>query len=128
MRAARLLQAVLSQLCAQVMEEQLARRGEAAVALKPALSRMLADVQHRLTFRAQAFIKVRASSIDLQLPQVPAPSRQRKAACWQTCSTVSPLAHRPSSRCDRGLACSSIQRWCTANLERCCRNKQQPDK
>ena len=41
-----------------MLGEQLARRGDAVAALRPALSRMLADVQHRLTFRAQTFIKV----------------------------------------------------------------------
>ena len=42
----------------QVLDEQLARRGDAAAPLRPALLRMVADVQHRLIFRAQAFIKV----------------------------------------------------------------------
>ena len=47
----------------QVLEEQLGRRGDAVAPLRPVLRRILADVQERLTFRAQAFIKVcRASS------------------------------------------------------------------
>lgn len=42
----------------QVVEEGLARRGEAVAALLPIVVRSLADVQERLTFRTQAFIKV----------------------------------------------------------------------
>ena len=42
----------------QVVEEQVGRRGEAVHPLTPVLHRTLADVQERLTFRAQAFIKV----------------------------------------------------------------------
>lgn len=42
----------------QVLEEQLGRRGDAVAPLRPVLKRILADVQERLTFRAQAFIKV----------------------------------------------------------------------
>ena len=42
----------------QVVEEQVGRRGEAVHPLRPVLHRTLADVQERLTFRAQAFIKV----------------------------------------------------------------------
>ena len=43
----------------QVLEEQLGRRGEAVAPLRPTLGRALADVQERVTFRAQTFIKVR---------------------------------------------------------------------
>ena len=43
----------------QVLEEGMGRRGEAVQPLTPVLHRTLADVQERLTFRAQAFIKVR---------------------------------------------------------------------
>lgn len=42
----------------QVLEEGMGRRGEAVQPLVPVLHRTLADVQERLTFRAQAFIKV----------------------------------------------------------------------
>lgn len=42
----------------QVAEEQVGRRGVAVHPLRPVLHRTLADVQERLTFRAQAFIKV----------------------------------------------------------------------
>eukprot|EP00884_Botryococcus_braunii_P022753 jgi/Botrbrau1/9161/Bobra.160_3s0033.1 len=41
----------------EVLEEGLARRGEAVAALRPIILRTLADVQERLTFRTQAFIK-----------------------------------------------------------------------
>lgn len=41
-----------------MLEEQLGRRGDAVAPLRPVLLRTLADVQERLTFRAQAFIKV----------------------------------------------------------------------
>ncbi|KAA6429125.1 MAG: conserved oligomeric Golgi complex subunit 3-like [Trebouxia sp. A1-2] len=41
----------------EVVEEQMGRRGEAVHPLRPVLHRTLADVQERLTFRAQAFIK-----------------------------------------------------------------------
>lgn len=44
--------------CWQVLEEQLGRRGDAVAPLRPVLLRTLADIQERLTFRAQAFIKV----------------------------------------------------------------------
>ena len=43
----------------QVLEEQLGRRGDAVAPLRPVLRRILADIQERLTFRAQAFIKAR---------------------------------------------------------------------
>jgi hypothetical protein len=43
-----------------VLEEQLGRRGDAVAPLRPVLSRTLADVQERLIFRAQTFVKVRA--------------------------------------------------------------------
>ena len=45
-------------LAMQVVEEGMGRRGEAMQPLRPVLHRTLADVQERLTFRAQAFIKV----------------------------------------------------------------------
>ena len=52
----------------KVLGEQLDRRGEAVAPLRPVLQRTLADVQHRLTFRAQAFIKVSlVPSLDLSL-------------------------------------------------------------
>ena len=43
-----------------MLEEQLGRRGDAVAPLRPVLRRILADIQERLTFRAQAFIKVRS--------------------------------------------------------------------
>ena len=47
----------------QVVEEGMGRRGEAMQPLRPVLHRTLADVQERLTFRAQAFIKVCCSGL-----------------------------------------------------------------
>ena len=44
-----------------MLEEQLGRRGDAVAPLRPVLRRILADIQERLTFRAQAFIKVESS-------------------------------------------------------------------
>ncbi|PSC70334.1 conserved oligomeric Golgi complex subunit 3 [Micractinium conductrix] len=41
----------------EVMEEALGRRGDAAAPLEPMLQRTLADIQERLTYRAQAFIR-----------------------------------------------------------------------
>ncbi len=41
-----------------MLEEQLSRRGESAAPLRPVLQRTLADIQGRLIFKAQAFIKV----------------------------------------------------------------------
>eukprot|EP00891_Asterochloris_glomerata_P005633 jgi/Astpho2/5633/e_gw1.00079.14.1_t len=41
----------------EVLEEQLSRRGESAAPLRPVLQRTLADIQGRLIFKAQAFIK-----------------------------------------------------------------------
>ena len=46
------LRARLSELL-QVLEEQLGRRGDAVAPLEPMLQRTLADIQERLTFRAQ---------------------------------------------------------------------------
>lgn len=42
---------------AEVLEEQLARRGDTCAALRPTMLRTLADVQERLTFRAQTFMR-----------------------------------------------------------------------
>ncbi len=42
----------------QVLGEQLGRRGDAVAPLRPMLGRTLADVRHRLVFRAHNFIKV----------------------------------------------------------------------
>ena len=47
-----------SSLDMQILEEQLERRGDSVSLLRGVLLRTVADVQHRLTFRAQAFIKV----------------------------------------------------------------------
>lgn len=57
----------------EVAEEQVGRRGVAVHPLRPVLHRTLADVQERLTFRAQAFIKdevtnFRPSGADLDYP------------------------------------------------------------
>jgi len=41
----------------QVLGDQLAKRGSGAEALRPMLMRILADVQERLIYRCQAFIK-----------------------------------------------------------------------
>lgn len=41
----------------EVLEEQLGRRGEAVAPLEPTLYRILADVQERLTYRAQTYIR-----------------------------------------------------------------------
>lgn len=43
---------------AQVLEEGVRRKGEAVAAMRPVLDQTLADIQARLIFRAQAFIKV----------------------------------------------------------------------
>ncbi len=43
-----------------MLGEQLGRRGDAVAPLRPMLSRPLADVRHRLVFRAHTFIKVPA--------------------------------------------------------------------
>ena len=42
----------------QVLEEEVQRKADAAAALRPVLGQTLADIQARLIFRAQAFIKV----------------------------------------------------------------------
>ncbi|KAL3152568.1 hypothetical protein ABBQ32_001593 [Trebouxia sp. C0010 RCD-2024] len=57
----------------EVAEEQVGRRGVAVHPLRPVLHRTLADVQERLTFRAQAFIKdevtnFRPGAADLDYP------------------------------------------------------------
>ena len=42
----------------QVLEEQLGRRGDAVAPLEPMLQRTLADIQERLTFRAQVGVPI----------------------------------------------------------------------
>lgn len=42
---------------AEILDEQLQRRGETAAGLRPTILRILADVQERLTFRAQTFMR-----------------------------------------------------------------------
>ncbi len=54
----------------QVLEEQLGRRGNAVVPLRPVLLRILADIQERLTFRAQAFIKASQLTKESSAPQM----------------------------------------------------------
>eukprot|EP00850_Spirogloea_muscicola_P001883 SM000007S20843 [mRNA] locus=s7:535084:547309:+ [translate_table: standard] len=41
----------------EVLEEQLSRRGETVAGLRPTILRTLADVQSRLTFRAQTYVR-----------------------------------------------------------------------
>lgn len=41
----------------EVLEEELGRRGESVAGLKPTIIRILADVQERLTFRAQTHMR-----------------------------------------------------------------------
>ena len=53
------------QFALQVVEEQMGRRGEAVHPLRPMLHCTLADVQERLTFQAQAFIKVLTTALVL---------------------------------------------------------------
>ena len=48
---------------AQVLEEGVRRKGEAVAAMQPVLDQTLADIQARLIFRAQAFIKVRLQQV-----------------------------------------------------------------
>ena len=76
----------------QVLEEQLGRRGDAVAPLRPVLLRTLADVQERLTFRAQAFIKARPLN----------PTPKPPDACPSLPSTsnsagLAPAKHRHSS-------------------------------
>lgn len=52
----------------QVLGEQLGRRGDAVAPLRPMLGRTLADVRHRLVFRAHAFIKVCTSCLPTPFP------------------------------------------------------------
>lgn len=47
----------------QVLGEQLGRRGDVVAPLRPMLNRTLADVRHRLVFRAHTFIKVRPAGV-----------------------------------------------------------------
>ncbi|GAQ88312.1 oligomeric Golgi complex component 3 [Klebsormidium nitens] len=42
---------------AEVLDEQLGRKGEAVAGLRPTVDRTLADVQERLTFRAQTYMR-----------------------------------------------------------------------
>lgn len=57
----------------QVLQEQLARRGEAAAPMRPLIARMRADVQGRLAFKGQALIRdavlhYKPSAADLDYP------------------------------------------------------------
>lgn len=68
----------------EVIGEQLKRRGDTTAALRPMLARMLADIRHRLAFRAHAFIKeevagFRASPEDLDYPAVLQPTNANGA-------------------------------------------------
>ncbi|GLC45161.1 hypothetical protein PLESTB_000428800 [Pleodorina starrii] len=59
----------------EVLGEQLARRGVGGEALKPLLARCLADVQGRLIFRVQAYIRDEISSYLLQPEDTDYPAR-----------------------------------------------------
>ena len=74
----------------QVVEEGMGRRGEAVHPLRPVLHRTLADVQERLTFRAQAFIKVSAHPLPSALPACRTGQRTRPVVqlqiVWRDCA------------------------------------------
>lgn len=59
----------------EVVEEQMGRRGEAVHPLRPVLHRTLADVQERLTFRAQAFIKDEVTNFKARGPDLDYPGK-----------------------------------------------------
>lgn len=83
----------------QVLEEQLAWRGSAVAPLRPALVRTLADVQHRLTFRAQAFIKVGSGCLGPSTPPAPGPPLpQSTATLTPVIQCSAPRAARPEWR------------------------------
>lgn len=81
-----------------MLEEQLGRRGDAVAPLRPVLLRTLADVQQRLTFRVQAFIKARGPT-------------EKGLACLR----AGPLSHEASA-----LACDRSRSWGGCALHRAC--------
>ncbi len=64
---------------AQVLEEQVARRSDAVVLLEPMLLRTLADVQERLTYRAQTFIREEIAGFTPTPADVDYPARLQPA-------------------------------------------------
>ncbi|GFR40890.1 hypothetical protein Agub_g1542 [Astrephomene gubernaculifera] len=67
----------------EVLGEQLARRGPGGEALKPLLGRCLADVQGRLIFRVQAFIRDEISGYTLTPEDTDYPARLEKQLAQQ---------------------------------------------
>ena len=80
----------------QVLEEQLGRRGDAVAPLRPVLRRILADIQERLTFRAQAFIKVWSSYQHTCASSIVAPLRLNYSlskSAFKNCHTTFVMSH-----------------------------------
>jgi len=64
----------------EVLGEQLSRRGSGGEALKPVLGRTLADVQARLIYRCQAFIKDEVASFQPGPDDLDFPAKLERAA------------------------------------------------
>ncbi|KAK9909756.1 hypothetical protein WJX75_006999 [Coccomyxa subellipsoidea] len=64
----------------EVLEEQLGRRGDAVAPLRPVLLRTVADVQERLTFRAQAFIKEEVAGFQPKPEDLDYPNKLQRLA------------------------------------------------
>ena len=77
-----------------MLEEQLGRRGDAVAPLRPVLRRILADIQERLTFRAQAFIKVGNSC-----QRIKAPPKDANLVKSSDVLAKDLFLHLPRSRC-----------------------------
>ncbi|EFJ48495.1 component of oligomeric golgi complex 3 [Volvox carteri f. nagariensis] len=85
----------------EVLGEQLARRGVGGEALKPLLSRSLADVQGRLIFRVQAYIRDEISGYVLTQEDTDYPAKlERQAAA--AANGALPLPASTSASADGG--------------------------
>ncbi|KAG2444178.1 hypothetical protein HYH02_009116 [Chlamydomonas schloesseri] len=80
----------------EVMGEQLARRGPGGEALKPLLGRCLADVQGRLIFRVQAYIRDEISGYVLTPEDTDYPAKLLDAAAATTAAAAEQQHHHHS--------------------------------
>ena len=68
----------------EVLEEQLSHRSSASAGMRPLISRILADVQERLTFRAQAFLRDEVATFVPSESDLDYPAKLERAAADAT--------------------------------------------
>jgi hypothetical protein len=86
-----------------VLEEQMGRRGNAAAPLEPTLQRLLADIQERLTFRAQAFVREEIAGFQPKPEDLDYPARLEAAAA----ATAAATTGGPQLRAGAGAAAAA---------------------